>query len=67
MVKNVFKLLLNKHSSSPDLFYCKAQEIAVTSPDEVFLQADGDVMGKLPAQLSVCKNALSVIVPKSRN
>ena len=65
MVKNVFTLLLHNQSSSRDLFYCKAQAIAVSSPDEVFVQADGDFLGMLPAQLSVGKSRLSVIVPQS--
>lgn len=65
MGKNVLKLLLKKHSASRDLFYCKAQAIAVTSPDEVFVQVDGDLLGRLPAQLSVSKSGLSVILPKS--
>ena len=67
MGKNVLKLLLKKQGTSRDLFYCKAQLIEVTSPDEVFVQADGDFMGKLPAQLSVTKSGLSVIVPTSNN
>ena len=67
MGKNVLKLLLKKQSSSRDLFYCKAHAIEVTSPDEVFIQADGDFMGKLPAHISVSKSTLSVIVPKSNN
>jgi YegS/Rv2252/BmrU family lipid kinase len=63
MAKNVITLLLKQYRSSRDLFYCKAHSIHVTSSDEVFIQADGDFMGKLPAHLSVAKSTLSVIVP----
>ena len=67
MVQNVLKLLVRKQNASRDLFYSKAQVIEVTSPEEVFVQTDGDFLGRLPAHLSVSKRSLSVIVPKSNN
>lgn len=63
MVKAVFKLLIQHYTDREDFLYCKAKEIEVTSSDEVFVQADGDCLGRLPAQLSVDKHCLSVILP----
>jgi YegS/Rv2252/BmrU family lipid kinase len=57
------KVLMGTQSSGSDRFYGKAKTIAIDSPDVVYVQADGDILGKVPACLSVKENALSVIVP----
>jgi YegS/Rv2252/BmrU family lipid kinase len=67
MGKNVIRLLMKNYGSSRDLCYCKARSIHVTSSDEVFIQADGDFMGTLPAYISVSKTTLPVIVPEANN
>ena len=67
MGKNVIKLLLKQYGASRDLFYCTAHTIHVTSPDKIFIQADGDFMGTLPAHLSISEKTLPVILPKSNN
>ncbi len=58
------KVLLGTHTSENDRFYCKAKTIAIDSPEVVYVQADGDMLGKVPACLTVKEKALSVIVPK---
>ena len=40
-----------------------ANQIIDLPPGEVFVQADGDILGKVPACLTVKEKALSVIVP----
>ena len=65
MIKYAWGILQAKHLTYTDVYYCKAKEIEVSSPDEVFVQADGDFFGRLPAYLSVKKEALVVILPKN--
>jgi len=65
MLKYVFGILTMKHLTYTDVYYCKAKEIEVNSEDEVFVQADGDLFGRLPAYLSVEKDALTVLLPKN--
>lgn len=66
MLKYVLRIIQTKHLTYTDIHYCKAKEIKVSSPDEVFVQADGDFLGRLPAYLSVKKEALAVMMPKKQ-
>ncbi|KPJ56621.1 MAG: hypothetical protein AMJ42_05120 [Deltaproteobacteria bacterium DG_8] len=61
MVKYAWGILKAKHITYTDVYYCKTKEIEVSSPNEVFIQADGDFFGRLPAYLSVKKDALTVL------
>jgi len=65
MLKYVLGILRMKHLTYTDVYYCKTKEIEVSSPDDVFIQADGDFFGRLPACLSVKKDALAVMLPKN--
>jgi len=65
MLKHILGVLQKKHLTYTDVYYCKAKEIEVTSPDEVFVQGDGDLFGRLPAHLSVKEKALTVILPRN--
>jgi len=64
MLKYVFGILTKKHLRYTDVYSCKTKEIEISSPDEVFVQADGDFFGRLPAYLSVKKEAIAVMLPK---
>ncbi len=66
MLKYVSGVIRNKHLGYSDVFYCKAKEIEISSQVEVFVQADGDLFGRLPAYLSVKKGALIVMLPKNK-
>lgn len=58
--------LLNAHMHHPRVEYfrtAEAQVVCVDSDDEVLVQTDGEVAGKLPMTLRVVPAALSVVVP----
>jgi len=65
MLKYFMGVLLKKHLSYDDVYYCKAQEVEISSTDEVFVQADGELFGRLPAYLSVKEGALTVMLPRN--
>ena len=65
MLKYVSGILRKKHLGYSDVYYCKAKEIEIRSQFEVFVQADGDLFGRLPAYLSVKKRALTVMLPEN--
>ena len=64
MLRYFFGILRTKHLTYTDVYYGKAKEVEINSPDEVFVQADGDLFGRLPAYLSVKKTALTVMLLK---
>jgi len=64
MLTTACKVLLGTHASGKDRLYCKAKTIEIDSPDEVFVQADGDFLGTVPVRLTLKEKALSVIVPE---
>jgi len=64
MLKYFFGILQMKHLTYTDVYYRKVKEIEISSPDEVFVQGDGDLFGRLPAYLSVKKKALTVMLLK---
>jgi diacylglycerol kinase family enzyme len=65
MLKYFSGVLRKKHLGYSDVYYCKAKEIEISSQVEVFVQADGDLCGRLPAYLSVKKGALTVMLPEN--
>lgn len=65
MLKYFLGILRVKHLAYTDVYYGKAKEIEINSPDEVFVQGDGDLFGRLPAYLSVKKESLTVMLPKT--
>ena len=64
MLKYFLGVLRAKHLTYADVYYRKVKELEVSSPDEVFVQGDGDLFGRLPAYLSVKQEALTVMLPK---
>ena len=66
MIKYFLGILRIKHLAYTDVCYGKVKEIEISSPDEVFVQGDGDLFGRLPAYLSVKKEALTVMLPKKQ-
>lgn len=62
-VKYVKNVIVGTHLKLSDVKYCRAKKIAVTSDEPVFVQADGEVIGKTPMKLLVLPQALEVLVP----
>lgn len=51
------------HIKQRNVHYLKAHSIRVDGPDDVLIQADGEVLGGLPAAFTLKQRALKVIVP----
>ena len=64
MLTTACKVLTGIHTYGNDIFYCKAKTVEIDSPDEVYVQADGDFLGTVPVRLAIKEKVLSVIVPE---
>lgn len=63
MIKNAVCVLAGRHPGQGGIYYAKRREIDVCSRETVYVQADGDYIGTLPARLGVCRNALRMVAP----
>ena len=50
------------HLTHPKVELCKAKEIEIHAGDGLFLQADGELMGRAPAKFRIIPGALNVAV-----
>ena len=67
LIKTALKVFLGAHPSGDDIHYCKAKTIEVDSPDQVYVQADGEFLGTIPVCLTAREKALSVIMPETNS
>jgi len=63
MIKYACGVLTGNHLRHTGIYYAKAHELEMSSSEEIYVQADGDFLGRLPARLGVTRDALSVMVP----
>ncbi len=57
---------LSKHMNYPDVRYYQCQNIKLHSDENVLLHVDGELIGSLPALVSVEKEKLNVLCPKKQ-
>jgi diacylglycerol kinase family enzyme len=62
LIRNVPKVYDGSHASHPKVRMLSGQQIEVTSPDRLLLQADGEVLGTAPANFTVVPSALRLII-----
>jgi diacylglycerol kinase (ATP) len=62
LVRNVPRVYDGSHLSHPKVSVSRAQMVEVASPERPLLQADGEVLGRAPATLTVVARALRIIV-----
>ena len=67
VIKTALKVFQGKGPSGGDIHYCKAKTFEITSPDQVYVQADGDFLGTVPVYLTAREKALSVIIPNTNS
>lgn len=60
---NLPKIYSANHLKSSRFIYLKAQSVRIDSSEPVLLEADGEMLGTLPAEISVVPNALRVYIP----
>ena len=61
LIRNVPKVYDGSHASHPKVRMLAGDQIEVTSPDRLLLQADGEVLGTAPASFTVVPGALRLI------
>ena len=59
----LFSVFRGAHVRQRKIHYLKAHSIRVDGPGDVLIQADGEVLGSLPAEFTLKQRALNVIVP----
>jgi diacylglycerol kinase (ATP) len=65
----VFRGILGMSSGVPGIELAYADQvtcrpIASEKPEDIYVEADGELLGRLPVSLSVVRNALTVLIPK---
>lgn len=63
MLRYVWGIMRRKHLGYPDVEYHTVKGLTVTSRGMTSIQADGDAVGQLPAEFSVLKDGISVVLP----
>lgn len=63
MLRYVWGIMRRKHLGYSDVEYRTVKGLRVSSKGESYIQADGDAVGKLPAEFSVLRDGVSVILP----
>lgn len=64
LLRYAWGVMRGSHLAYPDVVYYTVKELKVESRVKSHIQADGDIVGSLPAVLSVIKDGLRVIVPR---
>ncbi len=62
LIINVPRVYDGSHVTHPKVSITRARYVEVTSPDRVLLQADGEVLGRVPVRFSIVPCALRLIV-----
>jgi YegS/Rv2252/BmrU family lipid kinase len=64
MLRYTWGVLLKQHLKYPDVEYYTVKGLKVTSHGKTYIQADGDVVGQLPAEFRAAEQGITVILPK---
>jgi len=63
----LWMILLRQHYKLPDMQYLKAHTIRLVGSPTIKIQVDGEWIGHLPQNVTIHRNALSLLVPNSRD
>lgn len=61
LLLNLPRLYAGTHLSHPKVHHFRAREIAVQTEEEVFVEAEGELLGTAPARLRIVPGALPII------
>lgn len=64
ILRYTWGVLRGKHLTFPDVEYFTVEGLRVTSSGRTHIQADGDILGYLPAEFSIAKEMVSIILPR---
>ncbi len=61
------QVALGRHTRLPDVRTLKGRSVSVLGSPKVFVQVDGELIGTLPVNCTVERDALSLVVPPTRS
>ncbi|MEK6725785.1 MAG: diacylglycerol kinase family protein [Deltaproteobacteria bacterium] len=64
ILRYTWGVMRNRHLTYPDVEYHTVKSLKITSKGKTYIQADGDVVGQLPAEFSTAEEGITVILPK---
>ena len=64
MLRYFIGVAVNKHMDYPDVRYYQCKKVDLHSDENVLLHVDGELVGSLPASISVAEQKLKILVPK---
>jgi len=64
-VRNSIPLKQGKHINIPEVWYKKATFVTLTSESDCLIEADGELLGKLPATIRITSHKLRFLVPRT--
>lgn len=63
IIRYLHGIIFQTHTSLPDVEYFQAAEVTVSSPSDVLIEVDGELIGSLPVTFRISEKKLRVIVP----
>jgi YegS/Rv2252/BmrU family lipid kinase len=64
ILRYTWGVLRNRHLSLPDVEYHTVKSLRMRSKGKTYIQADGDMVGQLPAEISIAEEGITVMLPK---
>jgi YegS/Rv2252/BmrU family lipid kinase len=63
MLRYAWGIIRRKHLEYPDVEYFTVKKLWAVSEGKTYIQADGDVVGELPAEFSMAEEKITIILP----
>lgn len=63
IIRYLGNILMGSHTDLPDVIYCQARKIEVTSDEAVPVEVDGELAMELPVTFEISSKKLRVLVP----
>ncbi|MBM2838410.1 MAG: sphingosine/diacylglycerol kinase-related protein [Deltaproteobacteria bacterium] len=64
ILRYTWGVIQKRHLTYPDVEYHTVKNLRIKSKGKTYIQADGDVVGQLPAEFSIAEEGITVILPK---
>jgi YegS/Rv2252/BmrU family lipid kinase len=64
ILRYTWGVMRNRHLTYPDVEYHTVQSLKIKSKGKTYIQADGDVVGQLPAEFSIAEEGITVMLPQ---
>lgn len=64
ILRYTWGIIQKRHLTYPDVEYHTVKNLKIKSKGKTYIQADGDVVGQLPAKFSIAEEGITVILPK---